>query len=71
MKNYHGLISEAFKQLLRIFSLKYTTPTMVASIHPINLSIHVKTAGIVNITPPKETMHTRPCMLAGVSIILK
>lgn len=38
---------------------------MVASIHPINLSIHVKTAGIVNITPPKETMHTRTCMLAG------
>ena len=44
---------------------------MVASIHPINLSIHVKTAGIVNITPPKETMHTHTCMLAGVSIILK
>ena len=44
---------------------------MVASIHPINLSIHVKTAGIVNITPPKETMHTRTCMLVGVSIILK
>ena len=44
---------------------------MVASIHPINLSIHVKTAGIVNITPPKETMHTRTCMLAGISIILK